>query len=157
MSEPHLAIQQTKDMVVINVRRHRLHGGPRAVLEKPFADALKRRLVHLMNLVHVLLSNVAVHVNYERFDGVRHVAGVVSSAGGVTGDGLIGIVSCGHFLRWLNFGLEICDARRTPNGGEREEWEERLEWGGGDMVPCEEESPVLEAVEQWEEIQCGED
>ncbi|GER47618.1 1-phosphatidylinositol-4-phosphate 5-kinases [Striga asiatica] len=32
-------------------------------------------------------------------------AGVVSSGGRIAGDGLIGIVSCGHFLRWWNFGV----------------------------------------------------
>lgn len=76
-------------MVVINIRRDSINGRPRRILEKAVADALKGVLVHLVDLVDVLLPNVAVHMNDERLDGIGYIVGVVAECGGVYGVGLL--------------------------------------------------------------------
>lgn len=97
MAEPHLAVEQAEDVVIVDVGGDGVDGRPRRVLEEPIADALERRLVHLVDLVHVLLPNVAVHVHHERLHGVRDIVRIVAG-GGVAVCGMLGIVrrSAGH-------------------------------------------------------------
>lgn len=93
MPKPHLAIEQAENMIIIDVRRHRVNGGPRRVLKEPVADALERRLIHLVDLVHVLLTYVPVHVNCERFHRIGYVIRVVPHCTRVsTVDRLFGVV-----------------------------------------------------------------
>lgn len=77
VAEPHLAVEEAKNVVVIHVMRHGVHGGPRRVLEEPLRQGLERTLVHLVDLVHVLLADVTVQVNDERFHRVRDEVRVV--------------------------------------------------------------------------------
>ena len=82
VSEPHLAVEEAKHVVVIDVVGHGVDGGPRCVLEEPLREGLERTLVHLVNLVHILLADVTVQVNHERFhrvwDKVRVVPQLLS-------------------------------------------------------------------------------
>lgn len=78
VAEPHLAVEEAKDVVVIDVVRDGVHGGPRCVLEEALRQGLEGALVHLVDLVDVLLADVTVEVNHERFDRVRDKVGVVS-------------------------------------------------------------------------------
>lgn len=77
MPEPHLTVKQAEDVVVVDVVRDRLDGRPGSVLEEPVGQGLERGLVHLMDLVHVLLADVAVEVDDEGLDGVGHEIRVV--------------------------------------------------------------------------------
>ncbi|OAO94372.1 hypothetical protein AXX17_AT5G25650 [Arabidopsis thaliana] len=62
MSKPHLTVQKTEHMVVVYVRSNRFHTWPRRVLEQTLRYALERCLTHLVDLVHVLVPYVSVHV-----------------------------------------------------------------------------------------------
>ena len=64
-------------MVVVDVVSDGVHRGPRRVLEESLGECLERGLVHLVDLVHVFLSDVTVQVNHEGFDGVGYEIRVV--------------------------------------------------------------------------------
>lgn len=81
VAEPHLAVEQAEHVVVVDVMRDGVDGGPRSVLEHPVAQRLERRLIHLVDLVDILLSDVAVEMYHEGLHRVRHEVGVVPHGG----------------------------------------------------------------------------
>jgi hypothetical protein len=74
---PELAVEEEEYVVAVAVGRHGLRGGPEHIAEEAVGEALEAALVHLVDLVHVLVPDVAVQVHHEGLDGVRHVVGVV--------------------------------------------------------------------------------
>lgn len=78
VAEPHLAVEEAEDVVVVDVGGDGVDGGPWALLEHPIAQLLEASLVHLVDLVHVLLADVAVEVDDERLHRVRHEVRVVA-------------------------------------------------------------------------------
>jgi hypothetical protein len=78
VAEPHLAVEQAEDVVVVDEVGHGVHGWPGRVLEEPLRQRLERRFVHLVDLVHILLPDVPVQVHHERLHRVRHEVRVVS-------------------------------------------------------------------------------
>lgn len=74
---PELAVEEEEDVVAVAVGGDGLRGGPGRVAEEAVGEALEAALVHLVDLVHVLVPDVAVQVHHERLHGVRHVVGVV--------------------------------------------------------------------------------
>lgn len=64
-------------MVVVDVVSDGVHRRPWRVLEESLRECLERGLVHLVDLVHVFLSDVTVQVDHEGFDGVGHEVRVV--------------------------------------------------------------------------------
>lgn len=77
VAEPHLPVQEAEHVVVVDVVRDGVHGGPRRVLEEAVGERVERGLIHLVDLVHVLLPDVAVQVDNEGFHRVRHEVRVV--------------------------------------------------------------------------------
>lgn len=78
VAEPHLAVEEAEDVVVVDVGGDGVDGGPGALLEHPIAQLLEASLVHLVDLVHVLLADVAVEVDDEGLYGVRYEVWVVT-------------------------------------------------------------------------------
>ena len=78
VSEPHLAVEEAEDMVFVDVVRDGVDGGPRRLLEKTLGEALEGSLVHLVDLVDILLTNVAVDVDHERLHRIRYEVWVVT-------------------------------------------------------------------------------
>lgn len=74
---PELAVEEEEDVVAVAVGGDGLGRGPGRVAEEAVGEALEAALVHLVDLVHVLVPDVAVQVHHEGLDGVRHVVGVV--------------------------------------------------------------------------------
>lgn len=83
MSVPHLSVQEAEDMIIVDVVSDSVDGGPRRVLEEAVREGLEGGLVHLVDLVDVLLANVAVEVNDEGLDGVGNEIGVVAQRVGL--------------------------------------------------------------------------
>lgn len=79
VTEPHFLVKQAEDMIVFNVRSNHVDSGPIALLEKAVAEFLKTAFVHLVNLVHIFLANVAVQVHHEGFHDVGDVGGGVEA------------------------------------------------------------------------------
>jgi hypothetical protein len=79
VAEPHLLVQQAEDVVVLDVGGDHVDVRPAALLEQPVAQLLEAALVHLVDLVHVLLANVAVQVDHEGLDDIGHVGGGVQA------------------------------------------------------------------------------
>jgi hypothetical protein len=75
---PELAVEEEEDGIAVAVGCDGLRGGPGSVAEEAVGEALEAALVHLVDLVDVLVPDVAVQVHHEGLDGVRHVAGIVS-------------------------------------------------------------------------------
>jgi len=67
VAEPHLAVEEAEDVVVVDVVSDGVHGGPGGVFEETLREGLEGALVHLVDLVHVLLADVAVEVDHEGF------------------------------------------------------------------------------------------
>jgi hypothetical protein len=74
-------------VVAVAVGRDGLGRGPRRVAEEALGEALEPSLVHLVDLLDVLVADVAVEVHDEGLDGVRDVVGAVGvhRTGGVRG------------------------------------------------------------------------
>jgi hypothetical protein len=79
VAEPHLLVQQAEDVVVLDVGGDHVDVRPVALLEQPVAQLLEAALVHLVDLVHVLLADVAVQVDDEGLHDVGHVGGGVEA------------------------------------------------------------------------------
>ena len=88
-------------MVVVDVVSDGVHRGPRRVLEESLGECLERGLVHLVDLVHVFLSDVAVQVNHEGFDGVGYEIRVVPE--GIRG----GCWWCSRRVGWCVVVIEV--------------------------------------------------
>lgn len=78
MAVPHLSVEEAENMVVVDVVSDGVDGGPRGLLEEAVREGLEGGLVHLVDFVDVLLTNVAVEVDHEGPDGVGNVVRVVA-------------------------------------------------------------------------------
>lgn len=81
VTEPHFLVEETEDVVVLDVGRNHVNMGPGALLEEAVGELLEAALVHLVDLVDVLLADVAVEVDDEGLDYIRDVGGLVEGAG----------------------------------------------------------------------------
>lgn len=87
VAEPHLAVEEAEDVVIVDVGGDGLGRGPGALAEHAVREPVEAPLVHLVDLVHVLLADVAVEVDDEGLHGVGDEVGVVPDVGGARGGG----------------------------------------------------------------------
>lgn len=69
-------------MVIVDKGSDGLDGRPRSVAEHAIAETVEATLVHLVDLVDVLLADVAIKVGNEGFDGIGDEGGIVTGVRG---------------------------------------------------------------------------